>query len=384
MGKGKEKEIVFCEAVGQEVNKSYRCPDIERCEDCNELKLKSKPKKPYKKRKGLKLDTKVLPLNEWDTLIKRYPCFKRHQISEKQSTNLKADDIWGNCLKEKGKTTFERCLECEKRDKKKQRARKHPKNLFKDKTGVTFSEWLDRGQTSPTFLHHLKNFKDGFLKDRRVNESHILRLLIHAYKTNGMEGFNRTLNKLKTHIVLANIYKAKGEEGLKETIPLNMSDISVEATISYFRGIPDIDGDIEDTKKELEVIIDAWSVGEMELTIKDFEARPTYWTKKYNSIITLIHGNPSVISLPFVNKALISLIKCYNTADRGSTTLKKIKKIWEDILPSRRGGNIPYPLEEIQYLLELAKREGYTKKEAIKVISQELGISFSKLKQKPR
>jgi hypothetical protein len=153
------------------------------------------------------------------------------------------------------------------------------------------------------------------------------------------------------------------------------------------------------SREERDLFIAVETVGCSEIDRDDFIRNPEAYKTGFKAVSHLVRANPGAIGFPFVQTAMANLIRLYRdiliereTLDKRKREpldkviretpkklLEDLKEIWNSFLPSRQGGNLPYKKDDLQRLLDIGIKQGYTRTEAIDIISQKLNISFETL-----
>lgn len=138
------------------------------------------------------------------------------------------------------------------------------------------------------------------------------------------------------------------------------------------------------SREEWEILVNAETVGSFDkIEQDDFQRNTAYYIKLFKAVSYIVKANPDTMELPFIHKAMANLIRLYRDTviERKSPdkTLEDLKEIWDSFLPSRQGGNIPYKQSDLQKLLYIGIKQGYTKIDAIETISKKLNISIETL-----
>lgn len=200
-------------------------------------------------------------------------------------------------------------------------------NPFSDIVAGSYFGWIEPGKDDLTFEQHI----EGYRKSTTLG-SEKLRVLVSCYERGTFE---------------------KAIDDLLESGYLSLEERSI--------------------------LIDAWKAGS-EINRDNFQRDPIYFLRLFKAVSYLVRANPDSIKFPFVQRALSNLIRLYWDVPPSNYILSNIRIIWNSFLPSRQGGNIPYRENDLQRLLDIAIKQGYTKAKAIEIMSNKLNISEEKLR----
>ena len=105
----------------------------------------------------------------------------------------------------------------------------------------------------------------------------------------------------------------------------------------------------------------------------------------------MVRANPYVIHLPFVARAMRSVLYQHKYCDSKKIKdselhiLSEVKGLWNDFLPKRTGGDITYSHADLKRLVLLAekqiRREGFNKIDAREAVAEALNVSIEYLKR---
>ena len=98
----------------------------------------------------------------------------------------------------------------------------------------------------------------------------------------------------------------------------------------------------------------------------------------------LVKANPETIYLPFIAKAMVSVIREHKNSLKGKGYIEDVKDKWEGFLTARPGGAIPYNEATLTFLRHKGRKLGLSPSDTDEKIMEGLSLSERALKQKAR